>query len=177
MPDGSRQQHRQLGASQTKEGQGEEEVGGGDEGRDMGGNHPRKVFPSHNPKITVGVGEGVWGNMRLTTASGPGLTTDFLKRPQNCEIGLSLRTPRFTCPLHHSLQLQGQYDYPHLTRRKTEAQRKLGLSPMNRGCAGMVLYYLQLFSFSQTSKLRFLERLQIMSKATLQITNNIRSNC
>lgn len=37
-----------------------EEVGGGDEGRDMGGNHPRKVFPSHNPKITVGVGEGVW---------------------------------------------------------------------------------------------------------------------
>lgn len=30
-----------------------------------------------------------WGNMRLTTASGPGLTTDFLKRPQNCEIGLS----------------------------------------------------------------------------------------
>lgn len=119
-----------------------------------------------------------WGNMRLTTASGPGLTTDFLKRPQNCEIGLSLRTPRFTCPLHHSLQLQGQYDYPHLTRRKTEAQRKLGLSPMNRGCAGMVLYYLQLFSFSQTSKLRFLERLQIMSKATLQIINNIRSpNC
>lgn len=35
-----------------------EEVGGGDEGRDMGGNHPRKVFPSHNPKITVGVGRG-----------------------------------------------------------------------------------------------------------------------
>lgn len=56
-----------------------------------------------------------------------------------------------------------------------EAQRNLGLSPMNSGSAGVVLYYLQLFSFSQTSKLRFLERLQIMSKARLQIINNIRS--
>ena len=35
LPDGSRQQHRQLGASQTKEGQGEEEAGGG-EGRGGG---------------------------------------------------------------------------------------------------------------------------------------------
>lgn len=34
--------------------------GGEEEGRDRGGNHPRKVFPSHNPKIMVGVGEG-WG--------------------------------------------------------------------------------------------------------------------
>lgn len=100
-----------------------------------------------------------WGSVRLTTAPGPGLTAHFLKRPQNCETGLSLRTPRFTCLLPHSLQLQGQYDYPHLTRRKTEARRNLGLSPMNSGCAGVVLYYLQLFSFSQTSKLRFLERL------------------
>lgn len=67
LPDGSRQQHRQLGASQTKEGQGEEEVGGGEEeGR---GSPERRVR---------------WGNVRFTTAANPGSTTDFLKRPQNC---------------------------------------------------------------------------------------------
>ena len=30
------------------------------EGRGWRGIHPRKVFPSHSPKIMVGVGEG-WG--------------------------------------------------------------------------------------------------------------------
>lgn len=51
LPDGSRQQHRQLGASQTKEGQGEGEAGGGEErGEGKGQVGQREAHYSTRPR-------------------------------------------------------------------------------------------------------------------------------
>ena len=125
-----REEHRQLAASQTKEGEGEEDVGGEGEKEEGRGMPERRV-------------KGRVGQSKAHTSPRLWIDNWLLKEtPEFCEPGLSLRTPWLTCLLlaHYIIWFsetsqemrEGKYDYPYLTKEENGGSEKPWSQPHER---------------------------------------------